>query len=89
MQQIYRIMDPTLQRFIQIETEKQKLQGVIHQLNEKCWDQCMDGVKPSTRLDGRSQDCIRNCVERFLDTNIMVTRRMGESASAIGNSEYS
>ena len=47
----------------------------------------MDGVKPSTRLDGRSQDCIRNCVERFLDTNIMVTRRMGESA--IGNSEYS
>ena len=83
------MMDPTLQRFIQIETEKQKLQGVIHQLNEKCWDQCMDGVKPSTRLEGRSQDCIRNCVERFLDANIMVTRRIGEKSSAIGNSEYS
>jgi import inner membrane translocase subunit TIM8 len=82
-------MDPALQRFIQIETEKQKLQGVIHQLNEKCWDQCMDGVKPSTKLEGRSQDCIRNCVERFLDSNIMITRRMGEKASAIGNSEYS
>ena len=82
-------MDPTLQRFIQIETEKQKLQGVIHQLNEKCWDQCMDGVKPSTRLEGRQQDCIRNCVGRFLDANIMVTRRIGEKSSAIGNSEYS
>ena len=85
-------MDPTLQRFMQIESEKQKLQGVIHQLNEKCWDQCMDGVKPSTRLEGKSRDCISNCVERFLDANIMVTRRFGEKASqtsALGNNDFS
>ena len=74
-------MDARLQQFMQVETEKQKIQGVIHELNEKCWDKCMDGVKPSSRLDGRSQDCIRNCVERFLDSNIMVTRRIGEKAS--------
>ena len=83
-------MDPTLQRFMQIETEKQKVQGVIHELNEKCWDQCMDGVKPSSRLDGRSQDCIKNCVERFLDANIMITRRIGEKANqldSLGSSE--
>lgn len=76
-------MDPTLQRFMQVETEKQKLQGVIHELNEKCWDQCMDGVKPSSRLEGKSVDCIKNCVERFLDANIMVTRRMGEKANQL------
>ena len=83
-------MDPALQRFMQIETEKQKLQGVIHQLNEKCWDQCMDGVKPSSRLDSRSQDCLRNCVDRFLDANIMVTRRIGEKAniSGLGSAEF-
>ena len=84
-------MDPTLQRFMQIETEKQKVQGVIHELNEKCWDQCMDGVKPSSRLDGRSQDCIKNCVERFLDANIMITRRIGEKANpldSLGSSEF-
>ena len=75
---------------MQIETEKQKVQGVIHELNEKCWDQCMDGVKPSSRLDGRSQDCIKNCVERFLDANIMITRRIGEKANqldSLGSSE--
>ena len=76
-------MDLQLQRFIQMETEKQKVQGVIHQLNEKCWDQCMDGVKPSSRLDGKSVDCIKNCVERFLDANIMITRRMGDQANKL------
>ena len=84
-------MDPTLQRFMQIETEKQKVQGVIHELNEKCWDQCMDGVKPSSRLDGKSQTCITNCVERFLDANIMITRKMGEKANqldSITSSEF-
>ena len=49
----------------------------------------MDGVKPSSRLDARSQDCLRNCVDRFLDANIMVTRRIGEKAniSSLGSSE--
>ena len=76
---------------MQIETEKQKVQGVIHELNEKCWDQCMDGVKPSSRLDGKSQTCITNCVERFLDANIMITRKMGEKANqldSITSSEF-
>lgn len=74
-------MDPGLQQFIRVETEKAKVQQVLHELNEKCWDTCLDGVKPSPRLDGRTQDCIRNCVERFLDANIMVTRRIGEKAN--------
>ena len=85
-------MDATLQRFMQVETEKAKVQGVIHELNEKCWDQCMDKVKPSTRLDGKSQDCLKNCVERFLDANIMITRRIGEKSSqlgSLGSSEFS
>ena len=84
-------MDLQLQRFIQTETEKQKVQGVIHELNEKCWDQCMDGVKPSSRLDSKSSNCIQNCVERFLDANIMITRRLGEQANKLdsaGSSDF-
>jgi hypothetical protein len=54
------------------------LQGVIHELNEKCWDTCMD--KPSNKLDSRTESCIRNCVDRFLDTNIFVTERLQKKA---------
>ena len=31
-------MDPRMQAFIQQEQEKAKLQNVIHEINEKCWD---------------------------------------------------
>ena len=29
------------------------LQNVLHELTEKCWDTCMDGVRPSTKLDSK------------------------------------
>lgn len=108
-------VDPALQRFIQAETEKQRiqvlskdlsssgkgfhllfglllLQGVIHDLTEKCWDTCMD--KPSNKLDSKTQDCMRSCVHRFIDANILVTRRMDQkgqqllSAAAQNSEEF-
>ena len=54
---------------------------MIHELNEKCWDTCMEGKAPYNKLDGRTESCLKNCVDRFLDTNIMVTKRLEEKAS--------
>ena len=59
------------------------LQAVIHELNEKCWDACMENTKPGSKLDSRTEGCIRNCVERFLDTNILVTQRLEKKASEL------
>jgi len=72
-------VDRELQGFIQMETEKQKFQTILHELNEKCWDTCYDS-KPSTKLDSRTENCIKNCVERFIDTNILVTERIEKKA---------
>jgi import inner membrane translocase subunit TIM8 len=54
---------------------------VVHELNEKCWDTCMD--KPSTKLDSRTETCLKNCVDRFLDMNILVAERIEKKATEL------
>jgi import inner membrane translocase subunit TIM8 len=67
-------IDQALQQFIQNETEKQKLLNLVHELNKKCWDTCVD--KPSSKMDSRTESCLRNCVDRFIDTNLLVTQHI-------------
>jgi len=67
-------VDPQMQRFIQIETEKQRFQVLVHGLAEQCWDVCMD--KPSSRLDSKTENCLSNCVNRFIDTSNFVVNRL-------------
>jgi len=74
-----------MQQFIQAETAKSQFQNVIHDLNEKCWDTCVEG-KPSNRLDGKTESCIKNCVERFIDTNMVVLQRFEKKAGEIAAS---
>jgi len=71
-----------IQQLIQAETEKAKIQNVIHELNEKCWDTCFDG-KPSNKLDGKTESCLKNCVDRFIDTNMLVLQRFEKKAGDI------
>lgn len=79
--------DAALQQFIAAETEKQKFQNIIHELNEKCWDTCMD--KPSHKLDSRTESCLKNCVSRFLDANILITERLEKKATEMLNNHDS
>jgi len=67
-------VDPQMQRFIQIETEKQRFQVLVHGLAEQCWDVCMD--KPSSRLESKTESCLANCVNRFIDTSNFVVNRL-------------
>lgn len=57
--------DPQLQKFMEIESHKQRFQQIVHGMTEDCWDTCMTGA-PGTKLDGRTENCIMNCVERFI-----------------------
>ena len=60
---------------------------MIHELNEKCWDVCMESTKPSSKLTGKTETCLRNCVDRFLDTNIFVTERLAKKAEELSSAD--
>ncbi|KAF7707210.1 mitochondrial import inner membrane translocase subunit Tim8 A [Silurus meridionalis] len=69
--------DPQLQQFIEIESQKQRFQQLVHQMTEVCWEKCMD--KPGPKLDSRTEVCFINCVERFIDTSQFVLNRLEQT----------
>jgi import inner membrane translocase subunit TIM8 len=66
-------IDSELADFVNFEQQKQQLQTQVHKLTEVCWDKCMD--KPKDKLDYRTEGCVSNCVERFMDTSIAIVGR--------------
>ncbi|XP_077589405.1 mitochondrial import inner membrane translocase subunit Tim8 A [Stigmatopora nigra] len=74
--------DPQLQQFIEIESQKQKFQQLVHQMTEVCWEKCMD--KPGPKLDARTDVCFVNCVERFIDTSQFILNRLEQTQKSRG-----
>ncbi|XP_021059852.1 putative mitochondrial import inner membrane translocase subunit Tim8 A-B [Mus pahari] len=72
--------DPQLQQFMEAEVQKQRVQLLIHQMTELCWEKCVD--KPGPRLDGRAELCLVNCVERFIDTSQFILNRLEQTQKA-------
>lgn len=66
-------VDAEMKSFLELESQKAQLQSQIHKLNDVCWDMCID--KPREKLDGRSETCLCNCVDRFIDTSLLVATR--------------
>ena len=71
------LQDPGMQSFVNRETQRQRFQGIVHEMTERCWDNCIG--HPGTKLDSRTESCIKNCVDRFLDTSNYVVNRLGNS----------
>jgi import inner membrane translocase subunit TIM8 len=66
--------DAEFQEFLQIEQQKAQLTGQIHRLTDVCWDTCVM-ERPKDRLDGRTETCVSNCVDRFIDVSLTITGR--------------
>ena len=66
--------DPRLQHFMNAETQKQRFQQLVHELTEQCWDSCVG--TPGQKLDRKTENCVVNCVERFIDTTNFVVNRL-------------
>ncbi|KAL4647535.1 mitochondrial import inner membrane translocase subunit Tim8 B [Arapaima gigas] len=62
-----------LQRMIVIEQQKAQFQAQVHNFTDICWDKCVD--KPGSRLDSRTETCLVNCVECFINTTLIITNR--------------
>ena len=69
-------MDPEMQRFLEMETQKAKFQANVHTFTDLCWDKCMPD-RMSARMDTKVEQCIGNCVERFIDVTNFVVNRLG------------
>ena len=69
------VVDSRMQYFIQQESQKARAQKIILELTEKCWDACFDG-KPGNEMDSRTENCLNNCVDRFIDTNLSMAKTL-------------
>ncbi|XP_031836436.1 translocase of inner membrane 8 [Nomia melanderi] len=69
-------VDNELQEFLLIEKEKAQFQSQIHEFNHICWDKCVD--KPGAKLDSRTETCLQNCVDRFIDVSLLITNRFAQ-----------
>ena len=68
--------DQKLQAELIAEDQKYKFQQQIHEFTDMCWEKCVD--KPGSKFDGKTETCVVNCVERFLDTTVFVAKRFSE-----------
>ncbi|KAI8924984.1 Tim10/DDP family zinc finger protein, partial [Entophlyctis helioformis] len=59
-----------LQSFLASEQQRAAFQAQVHEFTETCWDKCITKIRPS--LDKSEEVCISNCVERFVDTTVVL-----------------
>ncbi|CAH2449011.1 Mitochondrial intermembrane space protein [Komagataella phaffii CBS 7435] len=64
-----------IMQFVQQETSKSKVQMSIHQFTDLCFKKCITSIK-SNQLSSAEEDCMANCLNRFLDTNIKVVSQL-------------
>ncbi|CAH02107.1 Tim8 [Kluyveromyces lactis] len=59
--------------FLESENSKQKVQMSIHQFTNLCFKNCISNVQ-NADLSSQEEQCLNNCVNRFLDTNIRIVK---------------
>jgi len=62
-----------LQLFMNVEQEKARLRAQVSSMTDICWEKCMG--YPSTKLDSKTEVCLDNCVQRFVDVTLLITNR--------------
>ncbi|SCU78851.1 LADA_0A08086g1_1 [Lachancea dasiensis] len=62
-----------IMNFLESENSKQKVQMSIHQFTNVCFKQCATNVN-NGNLSSQEEGCLKNCVNRFLDTNIRIVK---------------
>ncbi|XP_065331415.1 mitochondrial import inner membrane translocase subunit Tim8 B [Cloeon dipterum] len=65
-----------LQDFVEKEQQRAQFSAQVHNFNDICWDKCVEKV--GTKLDSRSETCLVNCVDRFIDVSLFITNRFAQ-----------
>ncbi|PVI02774.1 hypothetical protein DM02DRAFT_522274 [Periconia macrospinosa] len=66
-----------LQQFVVNESQKARIQSSIHSLTDTCFRKCIPvGTVKKGALDKYEEPCMRQCVDRFLDANLVVLKEL-------------
>merc|ERR1712008_166565 len=68
--------DAELQSFLMMEQQKQQFQAQVHKMNDLCWETCVGA--PDSKLGSRTETCLTNCVDRFIDSTLFITNRFAQ-----------
>lgn len=71
-----------LEDFLMVEQEKAKMTAQMFEFTDICWEKCMTD-KPSQRLESKTETCIVNCVDRFIDVSLYIASRLTQRSSGI------
>lgn len=72
--------DKELQHFLQVEQQKMALQEQINKMTLTCWDLCAPD-RLGSKMDSKTETCLTNCVDRFIDTSVFITQRFSNMLS--------
>jgi import inner membrane translocase subunit TIM8 len=64
-----------LAAFLDREQTQARLHSAIHNFTSMCWDKCITST-PSSSFSRKEQDCLANCVDRFLDTSLFMVKQI-------------
>ncbi|CAD0029955.1 unnamed protein product [Aureobasidium pullulans] len=59
-----------LQQFVVNETQKARIQQYV------CFRKCITGKISAGKLDRSEEPCMQNCVDRFMDANLVVIKNL-------------
>ena len=48
----------------------------IHELNSVCFKKCITGRMSQGTLTGSEDTCMKNCVDRYMDANMMIIKNL-------------
>ncbi|KAI5965150.1 TIM8 [Candida pseudojiufengensis] len=66
-----------IMKFIESEQQKSKIQTSIHNFTDMCFKKCnQNKVITNPNLDLKEEQCLVNCLNRFLDLNIKVVEAL-------------
>lgn len=80
--------DPELGRFIAEQEQNSRLKKVAEKLTNECWDLCVSNPNVS-RFDSKTEACLVNCVDRFIDTSTYVMNAFASKGQAVAAGAHS
>ena len=83
MEQQDALNDPELKHFLESQSQQAQLAAQAMQFTDICWEKCVE--QPGSKTignggDSRTESCLQNCVERFLDTTEFIIKRFSEKS---------
>ncbi|CAK7564104.1 MAG: Mitochondrial import inner membrane translocase subunit tim8 [Sporothrix epigloea] len=63
-----------LRQFVNTQSQRTRVQAQTHNLTDICWKKCITSPVKSNTLEKTEEACMNNCVERFLDLNILTAK---------------